>query len=382
MVHKDVILECLHQIPTPSYICDEAQIEENAKILGRVKSKTGCKILLALKAFSMYRLFPVLRDYLSGITASSFNEAKMGYEEFKKEVHVYSPGYRDHEIESLLSISNAIVFNSFSQWVRYRDKVRDHPRQVDIGIRLNPEHSEVDVPIYDPCCDFSRLGVTREHFLSDQLEGVDGFHFHTLCGGTVEHLKRTLAVVEAKFGDFFHQVSWVNMGGGHHLTQPGYDIETLCDTIIAFQNKYNVQVILEPGEAVVQNAGVLVTSVVDIVKNKREIAIIDASIAAHMPDVLEMPYKPAIHGAHDQGHHAYSLGGTTCLAGDMISEYRFDKPLQVGQKLIIQDMAQYTMVKNTSFNGLDLPSIGLITKEGSYKLIKRFSYTDFKSRLS
>jgi carboxynorspermidine decarboxylase len=373
----------LETVPTPCYVLDEAGLLANLRILQSVQEQTGCRILLALKGFAMFGVFDTIRQFLSGVSASSLHEARLGFEEFGKEVHVCAPAYREAEFDQLLIYCDHLTFNSFSQWERFRKRIGASPA-LRCGIRVNPEHSEVKVPIYDPCAPGSRLGVTRANFRSDELSGISGLHFHTLCELNSDALARTLAAFEEKFGVFLSQMSWVNFGGGHHITREDYDVARLCELIGDFQRRYGVQVYLEPGEAVALNAGVLVASVLDIVRNDMDIAILDASAAAHMPDVLEMPYRPEIEAAAEAGAlpFTYRLGGTTCLAGDVIGDYSFAEPLCVGSRLVLKDMAHYTMVKNNTFNGVELPSIGVQNTSGTIRILKRFGYPDYRNRLS
>jgi carboxynorspermidine decarboxylase len=375
----------LTELSTPVYICDTGSLKCNLKILASVQEETGCRILLALKGFAMFSLFPMIRQYLHGATASSLDEARLAFEEFGREVHVYAPAYRDDEFDELLGYADHLVFNSFSQWVRFRERVAANGKRISCGIRINPQHSEVKTPIYDPCTRFSRLGVVTEQFRPEQLAGIEGLHFHALCGQTSDVLIRTLAAVEEKFGPFLGQMQWLNFGGGHHITRQDYDVDLLKKLILRTRERYGVQVYLEPGEAVVLNAGVLVASVLDIIRNEMEIAILDTSAAAHMPDVLEMPYRPEIVGAGRPGEHpfTYRLGGLTCLAGDVIGDYSFPEPLRIGQKLVFLDMAHYTMVKNNTFNGVRLPSIGIHDPEtGKTTIVRKFGYEDYRNRLS
>jgi len=373
-----------HNIPTPCYVCDKAVLERNLKILDSVQKKTGCKIIMALKGFAMFSLFPLIRKVLQGTTASSLDEARLGFEEFGKEVHICAPAYREDEFKELLGYSDHIVFNSFSQWNRFKPIIQAGRKPVQCGLRVNPEHSEVAVPIYDPCGPGSRLGITRENFKPRELSGISGLHFHTLCELNADALKRTLPVFEKKFGEFLIDMRWVNFGGGHHITRKDYDVELLCRLINEFKTRYPLQVYLEPGEAIALNAGVLVASVLDIIHNQMDIAILDTSAAAHMPDVLEMPYRPEIRGAGKPGEHPYTyrLGGLTCLAGDVIGDYAFPEPLKVGSKLIFQDMAHYTMVKNNTFNGVRLPSIAVADSSGNIRIVRKFGYEDYRNRLS
>ena len=319
-----------------------------------------------------------------GVAASSLHEARLGYEEFGREVHVFAPAYREAEFDELLAYSNHLVFNSFSQWHRFKPRLTASRKQVSCGIRVNPEHSEVEVALYDPCAPFSRLGVTRKNFLEDDLEGITGLHFHTLCELNADSLARTLRAFEDKFGEFIPRMKWVNFGGGHHITRSDYDVDLLCELIADFKKRYPVDVYLEPGEAVVLNAGVLVASVLDIFHNQKDIAILDASAAAHAPDVLEMPYRPEIEGAGKNGDFPYNyrLGGLTCLAGDVFGDYSFRDPLQVGSRLVFTDMAHYTMVKNNTFNGVGLPAIAVQDAHKRIRILRRFGYEDYRNRLS
>lgn len=375
-------------LPTPCYIVDERLLKKNLEILQSVRNRTGCSILLAQKAFSMFSVYPFIAKYLEGVTSSSLFEAKLGYEEMGKEVHIYAPAYIEEEFDEILKYCDHIVFNSFGQWERYKNRVREYnstaPHRVGCGIRINPEYSEVEVPIYNPCYANSRLGVTLANFRPDELDGIEGLHFHTLCEQGSDTLERTAKVVDERFGKYIKGMKWLNMGGGHHITKPGYDIEALVRTILYFKDKYGVQVYLEPGEAVALNTGYLVAGVLDIIDNDMKICILDASAACHMPDVLEMPYRPEIIGAGKPGEYEYTyrLGGNTCLSGDIIGDYSFKKPLHPGDKLVFCDMAHYTMVKNNTFNGVNLPSIALCSEEGGIRIIRRFGYEDFRNRLS
>jgi carboxynorspermidine decarboxylase len=375
----------LASIETPVYICDCGRLEQNLQILSTVGKEAGCKILMALKGFAMFSLFPQINRHLLGLSASSLDEALLAYEEFDGEIHVYAPAYSDEDFSRLLGIADHLVFNSFSQWRRFREQVKKGSRKISCGIRINPEHSEVRVPIYDPCAKASRLGVTLENFEAEELDGIDGLHFHTLCELNSDALQRTVAAVEEKFGRWLPLMKWVNFGGGHHITRADYDRRLLCEIVRNFKKKYEVEVYLEPGEAIALNIGVLVASVLDIIRNGMDIAILDTSAAAHMPDVLEMPYRPEISGAGKPGEfpYTYRLGGLTCLAGDVIGDYSFAEPLQIGQKLVFCDMAHYTMVKNNTFNGVRLPSIAIHDPQtGKTEIVRRFSHEDYKGRLS
>ncbi len=372
----------LYSVKTPCYVIDEAKIESNLKILKDVSERAGCKILLAQKAFSAFCLYPLIGKYLSGTTASGLYEARLGKEEMGKENHVFCGAYKDDEIDEIFEICDHIVFNSFNQWEKFRDKAI--ARKKSCGIRINPEHSTQEHGIYDPCSFGSRLGVTRENFKLESLNGLEGLHFHTLCEQNSDALIETVAAVEEKFGDIIPKMKWVNFGGGHHITREDYDIEALINCIVSFKKKYGVEVYLEPGEAVALNAGYLVTEVLDTVKNGIDIAILDASAACHMPDVIEMPYRPPLYNSGKDGEkkYTYRLAGATCLAGDVIGDYSFDNPLNIGDKLIFEDMAIYSMVKNNTFNGMPLPSIAVLRKDGTIETVKSFGYEDFKYRLS
>ncbi|MEA3490112.1 MAG: carboxynorspermidine decarboxylase [Candidatus Omnitrophota bacterium] len=379
---KDIALK----VPdTPCYVIDEGLLKKNLETLAEVQKRTGCRIVLALKGFAMFSTFPLVRQYLAGIAASSLDEARLGFEEFEKEVHVCAPAYRDGEFEELLRYADHIVFNSFTQWQRFRDAVSRSEKPVQCGLRVNPEHSEVKIELYDPCASGSRLGIRQEEFQDKDLDGITGLHFHTLCELNSDALERTLKTVERKFAPALRDVKWVNFGGGHHITRRDYDIDRLCRVINDFRQRYKVDIYLEPGEAIALNAGFLVTSVLDIVRSGMDIAVLDTSAAAHMPDVLEMPYRPEIYGAGDPGKyaHTYRLGGSTCLAGDVIGDYSFPEPLGVGSRLVFKDMAHYTMVKNNTFNGIRLPLIARYDPvDGEVRVIREFHYEDYRNRLS
>lgn len=371
-------------LPTPSYLVDQRLLIKNLELLASVKERTECKILLAQKAFSMFSVYPLIAKYLDGVTSSGVMEARLGYEEMGKEVHTYAPAFADHEMDDVIRYSDHIVFNSFHQWNKFKDKVKNSGKQIECGLRLNPKYSEIDTDIYNPCFTGSRLGITPEQFQPDQLDGIDGLHFHTMCEQNSDTLERTLKVVDNTFGSYIKQMKWLNFGGGHHITRPDYDIETLIRCIQFAQDTYGVQVYLEPGEAIALNTGYLVSTVLDTIENGMHLAILDTSAACHMPDVLEMPYRPNIIGAGlpNEKSYTYRLGGPTCLAGDIIGDYSFDAPLKEGDKLVFCDMAHYTMVKNNTFNGMNLPSIALYSQENGLQIIKQFGYEDFKSRLS
>ncbi len=371
----------LYNVKTPCYIIDQPALIRNLEILKQVEEKSGAKILLAQKCYSVYQTYPLISRYISGCTASGLYEARLGYEEmgkkFGKENHIFSPAYLDEEFEEITKICSHISFNSVSQYEKFKDRAKG----VSCGIRINPQYSTQEHSIYDPCSPFSRLGAVRssfEHF----PQGLEGLHFHTLCEQNSDDLAKTAKAVEEKFGDFLYKIKWLNMGGGHHITRPDYDIDLLVKTVKHFSEKYGVRVYLEPGEAVALNAGYLAASVADIVHNDMDIAILDTSAACHMPDVLEMPYRPEIEGGGKpkEKPYTYRLGGNTCLAGDIIGDYSFEKPLKQGDKLFFKDMAIYSMVKNNTFNGMKLPDICLWDGE-KIEIIKKFGYEDFKNRL-
>ncbi len=378
--------EQLNSIQTPCYIVNETKLEDNLKILKYVQEQADCKILLAFKGFAMWSMAGLVRKYLPGTSASSIFEARLGREEFGGELHSYAPAYAQADIDEHIKLANHIVFNSINQWNKYKEQLKQHP-EIHTAVRINPEHSETDTTIYDPSAPNSRLGITIDNFKAriNDLDGIDGLHFHNLCELNSDALERTLAVVEEKFGFYFKNLKWINFGGGHHITRPDYDVERLIEIIKQFKAKYNLQVYLEPGEAIALNTGILVTSVLDVFENGMNLAILDASATAHMPDVLEMPYRPFIEGADmpQTKPFTYRLGGLTCLAGDVIGDYSFDHQLKEGDKLIFGDMAHYTMVKNTMFNGVRLPSIYIYNSDDdSIRAVKHFGYTDYKSRLS
>lgn len=374
-------------IPTPCYIVDEKLLRKNLEILQYVINKTNCKILLAQKAFSMFSLYPIIAEYLHGTTASGLFEAKLGYEEmgkpFNKETHVFSPAYTDKEFDEIISICDHIVFNSFEQWLKYKNKIFSSSKKIECGIRINPQYSEIKTDLYNPCILGSRLGTTLEHFKNQSLDGISGLHFHTMCEQNSDTLSRTLKIVDKNFSEYIKNMKWINFGGGHHITRDNYDIELLINCISSFREKYNVNVYLEPGEAVALNTGYLAATVLDVIKNDINIAVLDASAACHMPDVLEMPYRPDVIGSAQPNvkNYTYRLAGNTCLAGDVIGDYSFDFPLKPGDVIFFCDMAHYSMVKNNTFNGMPLPSIAILSNS-KLKLIKSFDYYDFKSRLS
>ncbi|MEI2400257.1 MULTISPECIES: carboxynorspermidine decarboxylase [Paenibacillus] len=371
-------------LPSPAYLVDERLLTKNLETLNYVQEQSGAKILLAQKGFSMHSMYPLVGKYLHGVTSSSLFEARLGFEEMGKEVHVYAPAYVDREFDELLGYTDHIVFNSFDQWGRFKERVQNAPKKISCGIRVNPEYSEIEVPLYDPCYNYSRMGVTLPNFRPEELDGIDGLHFHTMCEQNSDTLERTLKVVEEKFGQYLHGMKWLNFGGGHHITRPDYDLETLIKCIRHMKETYGVEIYLEPGEAIALNTGYLVATVLDTMHNGMDIAILDTSAECHMPDVLAMPYRPGIIGAGMPGEfaHTYRLGGMTCLAGDVIGDYSFPEPLKYGDKLIFLDMAHYSMVKNHMFNGVNLPAIASYNEEEGIKVIREFEYSDFSGRLS
>ncbi len=371
------------ELRTPCFVVDEGLLKHNLEILARVAKEADCKILLAQKAFSMFACYPLLRQYLAGTTASGLYEARLGKEEFGGETHVFSPAYREEEFRQLLEYADHFVFNSPRQLAKYAARARAAGKQV--GLRVNPECSTQEGhAIYDPCSPGSRLGTTLANFDQSQLPLLDGLHFHTLCEQGSEDLETTAAAFEKKFGRYLPGLKWVNFGGGHHITRPDYDIPRLVRIVRHFRETYGVEVYLEPGEAVVLNAGFLITTVLETGHNGMDIAILDTSAACHMPDVLEMPYRPPLKGSGQPGEkpYTYRLGGPTCLAGDVIGDYSFDMPLEEGDRLVFEDMALYTMVKTNTFNGMPLPDIVVRDQAGDCRLVKRFGYEDFKQRLS
>lgn len=375
-----------NELPTPCYVIQEEQLRQNLEILKGVMDRTGCKILLAQKAFSMYEVYPLIAQYLSGTTASGLYEARLGAEEmgipFGKETHIFSPAYKEEEFDEILTYCDHIVFNSFEQLERFGKRAAEAGKSV--GLRINPQYSTQEGhEIYDPCATGSRLGVTIEKFRPELLEYVDGLHFHTLCEQDAQPLHDTLKEVKRQFGEWLPKMKWLNFGGGHHITREGYDIALLERRICDMKEKYDLEIFLEPGEAVALNAGVLLTKVEEIVENSIQIAILDTSAACHMPDVLEMPYRPPLQDGYEAEEKAYTyrLAGPTCLAGDVIGDYSFAEPLKRGDILTFEDMAIYTMVKNNTFNGMRLPAIVLEDKDGECWVVRQFGYEDFKMRL-
>lgn len=375
----------LSRVDSPTHVIDLAALERNLELLAHARRAAGCGILLALKGFAAWSTFPLVAKYLDGVAASGPDEARLGAEELGKQVHTYCPAFDETSLRETIRYSDHVIFNSPSQIERFRSIVDEHASDTSFGLRINPQHSEVQVALYDPCAPGSRLGTTRAALVKANLRGIEGLHFHTLCELGADALQRTLAILEDRFAQWLDEAKWVNFGGGHHITKADYDVGLLIDLVRDFKRQHRVEVFLEPGEAIGLNAGVLVASVLDVIENDGPIAVLDISATAHMPDILEMPYRPQIRGAGQPGQfgHTYRLGGLSCLAGDVIGEYSFPEPLKVGDRVIFEDMAHYTMVKNTTFNGVRLPSIALYDPgDDSYRVQRRFGYEDYRNRLS
>ncbi|MDG2254687.1 MAG: carboxynorspermidine decarboxylase [Opitutaceae bacterium] len=384
IVHYDPLLP--EDIPSPCYVVDLQRLKNNLAILETIQESSGCKILCALKGFAMHSVFPILSRSLAGVCASGPHEAQLGAEEFGKEVHVFAPAFTKRDLQELLPIAHHISFNSFTQWNVHRETVAASDHSISCGLRVNPGYSEVEVEIYDPCAKGSRLGIPLEAFEGQSLDGIEGLHFHALCEQDSGTLARVLYSFEERFNHWLPQMKWVNFGGGHHITSPTYDRERLVRIIREFQERHpNLEVYLEPGEAIAINTGVLVATVLDIVRNEIDIAILDVSATCHMPDILEMPYRPEIVNAALPGEqtHTYRLGGLSCLAGDSIGDYSFAAPLKPGDRIQFLDMAHYTMVKTTTFNGIKHPSIATWNPESAtFNVVREFGYEDYKNRLS
>ena len=373
------------QLPSACFVLEEAKLKRNLDIMKYVQQESGAKIILALKGFAMFRVFPLIREYLHGTTASSLHEARLGFEEFGDEVHAYCPAYFDDEFDDMMQYCNHITFNSLNQWNKFKERVQLCDKDISCGIRINPEYSEVETDLYNPCAIGTRLGITADQIGDNLPTGVEGIHFHTLCESDSYALERTLKVIEDQFGSLLHQAKWVNFGGGHLMTREGYDIPHLVKLIQAFREKYQVEVIMEPGSAVAWQTGYLTSTVEDILDSRGIYAVIlDISISAHMPDCIEMPYKPTVLGARDAQPEepAYRLGGLTCLAGDYVGDYAFDQPLQIGDRIVFNDMMHYTMVKTTVFNGVRHPSIGIWHEDGTFEFVSQLGYEAYKQKLS
>jgi carboxynorspermidine decarboxylase len=377
------------QLTTPAFVLDESLLRNNLKLLAVIQERAGIDIILAFKGFAMWSTFPLVAQYLKGASASSLAEARLAFEEFGVKAHTYSPAYLPNEFNELLAYSSHITFNSLTEFARWFPVVQAFDPPISCGLRVNPGYSPVEVDLYNPCANGSRLGIDSDE-LGDTLPlGVEGLHFHALCESGAEDLERVIAAFETRYAKFLPNLKWINMGGGHLITRKGYDIERTIQILSEFKKKWGLHIILEPGSAIAWETGVLVASVIDIVTRKGiTTAMLDTSFTAHMPDTLEMPYRPRILGVTDpqlhntDGKHLYRLGGVSCLAGDFHAEYAFDKPLEVGDKLVFLDMIHYTMVKTTTFNGVTHPTILIYTEDNEFKLIREFGYLDFKNRLS
>ncbi len=367
-------------IETPVYILEEERLEENLRLLDRVQRESGAKILLALKGFAFQASFDLVGRYLHGCCASGLHEARLARERMGKEVHTYAPAFKESEFDAIAELSDHIVFNSHAQWRKFRDRV---PQRVSCGLRINPEVSSAPTDLYNPCAPYSRLGITQAALEREDLEGIEGLHFHALCEQDADALERVLEGVEEKFGTLIGRMKWVNFGGGHHITRAGYDLERLIGLVREFRKRYGVEVYLEPGEAVGWRTGVLVATVLDIVHNGIDIAILDTSAEAHMPDTIIMPYRAEVRGAAKAGEkpYTYRLGGNTCLAGDIMGDYSFDRPLKVGDRIVFEDQIHYTIVKNTTFNGIKLPDLAILRKDGALEIVKKFGYEAYASRV-
>lgn len=372
------------QIPSPCYVIDELLLRRNLELIRSVKERSGADIILAFKAFALWRTFNIVREYIPYSTASSLSEACLAYEEMGSKAHTYAPVYKEDEFDTIANYSSHITFNSLSQFERYYQQAKS--KGVSCGLRVNPEYSDVETVLYNPCAIGSRLGVTSDLLGETLPKGIDGFHFHTLCESNSYDLEKTLVAVESRFGKYLPSLKWLNMGGGHLMTKDGYDVDHLVELLKQFKNKYpNLQLILEPGSAFAWRTGVLVSTVQDIVENHGiKTAMLDVSFACHMPDCLEMPYKPSIVGATDAVNEkpTYRMGGNSCLSGDYIGDWSFDKELSIGDKIVFEDMIHYTIVKTTMFNGVSHPSIGLLSAVNKFVLLKTFGYDDYKNRMS
>lgn len=366
-------------LQTPLYILEEAKLEQNLQLLDDVQRRSGAKVLLALKGFAFSGGMEMVAQYLHGCCASGLHEARYAAEKVGREVHTYAPAFKEEEIDEIINLSHHLVFNSFAQWERFRERALG---RVSCGLRINPEVSAAPKDIYNPCAPYSRLGITKEAFREDLLDGIEGLHFHALCEQDADALEAVLQGFEKQFGHVIGRMQWINFGGGHHITREGYDVEKLIALIRDFRERYGVEVYLEPGEAVGWQTGVLVATVLDIVRNGIDIAILDTSAEAHMPDTIIMPYRAEVRGAGEAGEKRYSyrLAGNTCLAGDVMGDYSFDAPLRVGDRIIFEDQIHYTIVKNTTFNGIKLPDLAILRKDGRLETIKRFGYEAYESR--
>lgn len=374
------------QIPSACFVLEETRLRRNLEIMQQVQQASGVKIILALKGFSMFSVFPMVRQYLQGTTASSLNEARLGYEEFNHEVHAYCPAYFNNEFEEMMEYCNHLTFNSLNQWNKFKGRIQEYPKEISCGLRINPEYAEVETDLYNPCAVGTRLGISIEHLGDTLPEGIEGIHFHTLCESDSYALERTLRVIEDRFAPLLYQAKWLNWGGGHLITRTGYDLDHLIELVKEFRAKYQVEIIMEPGSAVAWETGYLIATVEDIFDSKGiNAAVLDISISAHMPDCIEMPYKPQVLGATDAvpGKPTYRLGGLSCLAGDFVGDYSFEQPLRVGDRIVFNDMMHYTMVKTTFFNGVRHPAIGIWREDNTFELVAQpGGYQAFKGKLS
>jgi len=374
----------LSRLSTPSWVLEEKLLRQNIELLDEIQKRSGAKILLALKGYALWASFPIIGEKLCGCCASGLHEARLASEKFGKEVHTYAPAYREEEIEEIAKISQHLVFNSPAQFRKFSARAKAVNPTLSPGLRINPEYSESPVELYNPCGPYSRLGTTLANLDPETAEACDGFHLHALCEQDAGALESVLGVFEEKFGRWLPRLKWLNFGGGHHITREGYDREKLISLIGYFSEKYDLEIYLEPGEAVGWQTGTLVASVLDIVHNGIDIAILDTSAEAHMPDTIIMPYRAEVRGAGRAGEkgHTFRLAGNTCLAGDIMGDYSFDRPLAIGDKIIFEDQMHYTMVKATTFNGIPLPSISILRSDGSLEIVKKFGYESFRERLS
>lgn len=376
----------LSQVPSPCYVLDEQLLRNNLTIIKSVKERSGVDIIMAFKAFSMWSAFPIVREYIPCSTASSIHEARLAYEEMGSLAHTYSPAYTEKEFPLILKYSSHITFNSFTQFERFLPMAKAFDRHVSLGIRINPEYSEVDTDLYNPCAPGSRMGVIADQMPDVLPDGIEGIHFHSLCESTSFNLEKTLEAIEHKFAKHLKQVKWINMGGGHLMTRKGYDTDHLVQVLTRFKEKWQLDIIMEPGSAFAWETGVLVSQVVDIVENHGiTTAILDVSFTAHMPDCLEMPYKPRIRGAHHEpvpGKPTYRMGGNSCLSGDFIGFWSFDQALKVGDQIVFEDMIHYTIVKTTMFNGVPHPHLAIWNDNTGLRVVRTFGYDDYKNRMS
>lgn len=385
--HSEYLQSLIGRVDTPCYLIDEDAIEENCKVIAGVQERTGAKILLALKAFALPEVFGIISKYLYGVCASGPIEAQLGCEEFGREVHTYAPAYTPSQMGRVIEFSDHIIFNSLSQWEAHKEAVVNSQKDIKVGLRVNPEYSEIEVDLYNPCIAGSRFGIKHDVLKDADLNGISGLHFHAMCEQGADVLERILEHFEGKFGSILsdERIEWVNFGGGHHITRAGYDIELLCRLITNFKERYNVEVYLEPGEAVVLNGGYYLTTVLDVIDNDGLIGVVDGSAETHLPDVLAMPYRPVLIGGSEAGvkGYTYRLGGISCLAGDVIGDYSFDDELRVGQRLCFTDMALYSFVKNTTFNGVELPTIYRYSESrGTLDSVRQYGYADYKDRIA